>query len=193
MNSMPLAETELTESESKCPVLVYAAKNPVAAVVQALAVGFAIGMLIRLFERSKVKKEIDLKHKPTVDDAKYHLGALLLPLLWPAWVKAREGYGKSSNTVKDVVEKVKKEVKKGNLTKEGKERLREIEDWVEREGETLVALTKKGAKGVEEWAAHEAERLAEIAKKAKGVEEWVEKEIVPVAETGWKMVRKIFG
>jgi hypothetical protein len=181
-------------TKSKCTFLEYVENNPVAAVIQALAIGFAVGMVVRLLDRGRDKEpEIDLKHKPTLDDAKFHLGSLLLPLLWPAWVKAREGYGKSSETVKDVVCKVKKEVKKGKLTKEGKERLKEIEDWVEREAESLVSLGKKGAKGVEEWAGREAERLAELGKKAKGVEEWVEKEVLPAAESGWKKLKRFLG
>jgi hypothetical protein len=171
-------------------MLEYVENNPVAAVVQALAIGFAIGMVVRLIEGGREKEpEIDVKRKPTLDDAKFHLGSLLLPLVWPAWVKAREGYGKSSETVREAVGKVKA-VK---LAKEGKERFKEIEDWVEREAETLAELGKKGAKGVEEWAEREAERLAELAKKAKGVEEWVEKEVLPAAEVGWKKLRKYFG
>jgi len=168
----------------------YVEKNPVAAVIQALAIGFAVGMVVRLIEGARDKQpEIDVKHKPTLDDAKFHLGSLLLPLLWPAWQKAREGYGKSTGTVRDTV----KSVKKGKLAKEGKERLKEIEEWVEREAEHLSKLGKKGAKGVEEWAERESERLADLGKKAKGVEEWVEKEILPAAECGWKKLRKFFG
>jgi hypothetical protein len=56
-----------------------------------------------------------------------------------------------------------------------------------------VALGRKGAKGVEEWAGREAERLAELGKKAKGVEEWVEKEVLPAAESGWKKLRRFLG
>jgi len=192
MNSKPTLETEAPES--KCSVLEYVENNPVAAVIQALAIGFAVGMVIRLLEGSRKKEpEIDVNHKPTLDEAKFHLGSLLLPFLWPAWLKAREvaqeGYAKSSEAVRDTVSKAKS----GKLTAEGKERLKEIENWVEREAETLAGLGKKGAKGVEEWAAKESERLAELSKKVKGVEEWVEKEILPAAETGWKKLRKFLG
>jgi len=192
MNSKPILETEAPES--KCTVLEYVENNPVAAVIQALAIGFAVGMIIRLLEGSRAKEPaIDVKHKPTLDEAKFHLGSLLLPFIWPAWLKAREvaqeGYAKSSETVRDTVKKAKS----GKLTAEGKERLKEIENWVEKEAETLAGLGKKGAKGVEEWAARESERLAELSKKVKGVEEWIEKDILPAAETGWKKLRKYLG
>ena len=187
MNSTPSAEIEPVES--KCPLLEYAANNPVAALFQALAIGFAIGVLVRLLEGKREKEpEIDLKHKPTLDDAKFHLGSLLLPLIWPAWEKAREGYGKSSGKVRDAVGKVQSR----KLSKEGKARLKEIEAWVEKEAETLAELGKKGAKGVEDWAEREAGQLAELSKKLKGVEDWVEKEILPAAESGWKKLRKYF-
>jgi hypothetical protein len=192
MNSKPTLETEAPEP--KCPVLEYVENNPVAAVVQALAIGFAVGMVIRLLEGSRGREPaIDVKHKPTIEDAKFHIGSLLLPFLWPAWLKAREvareGYAKSSGTVREAVGKVKT----GKLTAEGKERLKELENWVEKEAETLAGLGKKGAKGVEEWAARESERLADLGEKVKGIEEWLEKEILPAAETGWKKLRKFLG
>jgi hypothetical protein len=192
MNSTPTLETEAPES--KCTVLEYIENNPVAAVVQALAIGFAVGMVIRLLEGSREKEpEIDVKHKPTLEDAKFHIGSLLLPFLWPAWLKARdvarEGYSKSSGAVHEAVGKVKT----GKLTAEGKERLKELENWVEKEAETLAGLGKKGAKGVEEWAARESERLADLGEKVKGIEEWLEKDILPAAETGWKKLRKFLG
>ena len=194
MNSLPSDEPNqlATTPAQKCcgTLLEYVEKNPLAAVVQALAIGFAVGMVIRLIEGSRDKDpEIDLKHKPTLDDAKFHLGSLLLPFLWPAWQKAQEGYGKSAKTARDVAGKVKK----GKLTKEGKERLKEVEEWAEREAELLTKLGKKGAKGMEAWVEKEGERLTEIGKKkAKDVEEWVEKEILPAAECGWKKLRKFF-
>jgi hypothetical protein len=168
----------------------YVERNPLAAVVQALAIGFAVGMIIRLLEGSRDKDpEIDVKHKPTLDDAKFHLGSLLLPFLWPAWQKAQEGYGKSSKAAAEAV----KQVKKGKLTKEGKQRLKEIEQWAEQEAGLLAELGKKGAKGVEEWVEKEGGRLGKIGKKkAKDVEEWVEKEVLPAAECGWNKLRKFF-
>ncbi len=173
-----------TDAIPKRGLLEYVENNPVAAVIQALAIGFAVGMVVRLLEGSREKEaKIDVKHKPTLDDAKFHLGSLLLPLLWPAWQKAQEGYGKSADSVKEAVEKVKK----GKLKKEGKERLKEVEQWAE----SLAEVGKKKAKEVEKWVEKEAENLTEAGKKK--VEEWVEKEILPAAESGWKKLRKFFG
>jgi flagellar motility protein MotE (MotC chaperone) len=186
MNSMASQEPNPTDTGAspKCTFLEYVENNPVAAVVQALAIGFAIGMIVRLIEGSAEKEpKIDVKRKPTLDDAKFHLGSLLLPFLWPAWKKAQEGYGKSADSVRDVVG----QVKKGKLTKQGKERLKEVEEWAE----TLAEVGKKKAKEVEKWVEQETEHLTEAGKKK--VEEWVEKEILPAAESGWKKLRKIFG
>jgi flagellar motility protein MotE (MotC chaperone) len=190
MNTLATDEPKSPETglSQKRSFLEYVENNPAAAVIQALAIGFVIGMVVRLIEGSGRKEaEIDVKHKPTLDDAKFHLGSLLLPFLWPAWQKAQEGAGKSAESVREVVEKVKKEVKKGKLTKEGKERFKEVEEWAEE----LAELGKKKAKDVEKWVEKEAEHLTEAGKKK--VEEWVEKEILPAAETGWKKLRKFFG
>jgi hypothetical protein len=141
--------------------------NPAAAVVQALAIGFAIGIVVRLIEGTHEKEPaIDVKHKPTLDEAKFHLGSLVLPFLWPAWQKAQENYGKSSETVRETVEKIKKEG-----LKEGKNQLKKAEEWAGREAEHLAGLGKK---------------------KAKAVEAWMEQEILPAAECGWKKLRKFF-
>jgi hypothetical protein len=173
-----------TRPAAKCNLLEYVEKNPVASVIQALAAGFAVGMIIRMLDGSRAKEPgIDLKHKPTLDDAKFHLGSLLLPFLWPAWMKAREGYGKSADKVRDAIGKVNKE----KLTREGRERLRQAEAWAEE----LAELGKKKAKDIEAWAEQEAEHLTEAGKKK--VEEWVEKEILPAAECGWKKLRKFLG
>jgi hypothetical protein len=56
-----------------------------------------------------------------------------------------------------------------------------------------LGLGKKGAKGIEEWAERESERLADLGKKVKGIEECLEKDILPAAETGWKKLRKFLG
>lgn len=172
-------EPNQNEAAPKAGLLEYVEKNPVAAVVQALAIGFAAGMVVRLIEGSREKeREIDPKHKPTLDEAKFHLGSLVLPFLWPAWQAAQERYGKSADTVRAAVGKAKV-----NVTKEGKERLKEVEAWAEKEAEALAELGKKGA-----------EQLKGLGKKkAKEVEEWVEKEILPAAECGWKKVRKLLG
>jgi hypothetical protein len=183
-----MASDELTTPEDslseKCTFLEYVENNPVAAVIQALAIGFAVGMVVRLIEGSRDKEpEIDVKHKPTLDEAKFHLGSLLLPFLWPAWLKAQEGYGKSAEKVKEAVGRVGK----GGVAKKGQESLKEIESWAEREAERLAGAGK-------EWVGREAEHLAGAGKrKAREVEEWVEREILPAAECGWKRLRKFFG
>jgi len=192
MNSME--PTNEPPVPAKHPLLKYIEENPVAAVFQGLAAGFAIGLIIRLLEGPGEKeKKIDPKRKPTIDEAKYHLGSLVLPFLWPAWKAAREGYGKSAKTVHEVID----QVGKGKLTKEGKEKLAFVEKWAGREAELLKKLGKKGAKELEAWLEQEAEQLSELSeigkKKVQDVESWVEKEILPAAECGWKKLRKFFG
>jgi hypothetical protein len=167
---MPTAETNEIEpatSRKCCSLVDYVENNPVAAVVQALAIGFAIGIIVRLIEGTREQEpEIDVKHKPTLEEAKFHLGSLLLPFLWPAWQKAQEGCGKSAETVRETVEKMKKEG-----LKEGKKHLKKAEEWAGREAEHLAGLGKE---------------------KAKAVEQWMEQEILPAAECGWKKLRKFF-
>jgi len=169
MNSTASEEPITSETPEKCPFLEYVENNPLAAVVQALAIGFAVGMLMRLIEGTKSREpEIDVKRKPTLDEAKFHLGSVLLPFIWPAWRIAQEGYGKSAESLQETLEKIKTT----DLTKEGKKHLKKVEEWAERE----------------------AEHLSEVGKgKAKTVEKWVEDEILPAAECGWKKLRKLLG
>jgi len=169
MNSIVSDEPNPPETAGKCTFLEYVENNPVAAVVQAMAIGFAVGMVVRLFEGAKTREpEIDVKRKPTLDEAKFHLGSLVLPFLWPAWQKAQEGYGKSAETLREALDKVKT----GDLTRDGKKHLKKVEEWAERE----------------------AERFSEAGKgKAKSIEKWVEEEILPAAECGWKRLRKFLG
>ena len=168
MNSMASDEPTIPESTTKFSILEYVENNPVAAVVQALAIGFAVGLVVRLLEGKREKEpEIDVKRKPTLDEAKFHLGSLVLPFLWPAWQKAQDGYGKSADKVREAMEKIKET----DLPGEGKKRLKKAEQWAE----------------------HEAELLSEAGKqKAKALEAWVEQEILPAAESGWKKLRKFF-
>lgn len=171
MNSMEDDESTATDPVlgRKMSLLEYVENNPVAAVVQALAIGFAVGMVVRLIEGSRPKEpEIDVKHRPSLDEAKFHLGSLLLPFLWPAWQKAQEGYGKSAETVAEAMKKIKK----SDLPSESRKHLKKAEEWAEREADHLAAVGKK---------------------KAKDVEKWVEDEVLPAAECGWKKLRKIFG
>ena len=77
---MNIEEPVTAESAEKCPFLEYVENNPVAAVVQALAIGFAVGMVVRLIEGPRRREaEIDVKRKPTLDEAKFHLGSLRSP------------------------------------------------------------------------------------------------------------------
>ena len=157
------------EQPRKCNFLDYVENHPIAAITQALAVGFAVGLAVRLLENTGAREpKIDVKKKPSLDDAKFHLGSLLLPLLWPAWQKAQEGYGKSSDSVRDTLDKLKKSDLLGS---EGRKHLQKAEAWAEREAEHLAKLGKS---------------------KARDVEKWVEEEILPAAETGWKKLRKYF-
>ncbi len=166
MNEM--APDEPAGSRTKSALLEYVENNPVAALLQALAIGFAVGMIVRLLERGEKQEEVEVSHKPTLDEAKFHLGSLVLPFLWPAWRKAREGYGKSTEALQEAVDKIKK----GDLTSEGRKHLRKFEQWAERE----------------------AGHLADFGKgKAKSVEKWVEDEVLPAAECGWKRLRKLIG
>ena len=169
MNSTASDQPGTPETNEKLALLRYVEKNPVAAVVQALAIGFAVGMVVRLLERSKGREpEIDVKRKPTLDEAKFHLGSLVLPFLWPAWQKAQAGYGKSAEALKEALEKAKT----GDLSREGIKHLKKVEEWAERE----------------------AEHLSEVGKdKAKTVEKWVEDEVLPAAECGWRKLRKFLG
>jgi hypothetical protein len=189
MNTM--AEPAEPETTAKGSLLEYVEDHPAASVIQALAIGFAIGMLIRLIEGSRNKApEIDVKHKPTLDDAKFHLGSLLLPFLWPAWQKAQEGYGKSAESVRGAAGSVREAVekaKKSKVTKEGKKRVEEAGEWAEE----LSEVGRKKAKEVEAWVAEEAQQLTKAGREK--VEAWVEKEILPAAEAGWKKLRRFFG
>jgi hypothetical protein len=192
MNTMAPDQPEKTAENPNqcCGVLDYVENHPVAAVIQALAIGFGVGMLVRLVRGTAEKEpEIDLKRKPGVDDVKFHLGSLVLPLLWPAWQKAQEGYGKSAERVREAVGKVN-----ANLTTEGKARLKQAEEWAELEAERVASLGKKKAHDVEDWVERETGHLTEAGlKKAKEFEHWLEKEILPTAQCGWKRLRKFFG
>ncbi|HEX4086733.1 MAG TPA: hypothetical protein VHY22_17605 [Chthoniobacteraceae bacterium] len=159
-----------TEDQPRqCNLLEYVENHPVAAITQALAIGFAVGLVVRLLEGGGSRDpKIDVKRKPTLDEAKFHLGSLLLPFLWPAWQKAQEGYGKSSDTVRDTLDKLKKSDLSG-LSAEGRKHLKKAEEWAEREAVHLAKMGKS---------------------RAKEVEKWVEDEVLPAAETGWKKLRK---
>jgi hypothetical protein len=166
-NAMASDEFPDLRPASKPTLFEYIENNPVAAVLQALAVGFAVGMVVRLFERGEKEGKIDVKHRPSLGEAKFHLGSLILPFLWPAWRTARASYGKSAESLREAIDKIKL----GDLTSEGKKHLKKLEDWAEREAGHLTDAGKD---------------------KARTVEKWVEHEVLPAAECGWRKFRKIF-
>jgi hypothetical protein len=75
---------------------VYVRENPIPVVLGALAVGFAIGLLVRVLERER--REPGLRDH--LEDAEEYLGALFSP----AAKKAKRAYRKSSAVVRDAVE-----------------------------------------------------------------------------------------
>ena len=75
----------------KSNIFEYIEGNPVAAIFQALAIGFAIGIIVRLIEGSGDKKadEIDVSRKPSLDEDKSStLAPSSSPSSGPAWQKA---------------------------------------------------------------------------------------------------------
>jgi hypothetical protein len=166
----------------------YIEANPAAAVIQALAIGFAVGLLTRLIEKGDPAPAIDLKRKPTLDDAKFHLGSLVLPFLYPAWQKAQETYGKSADTILHAVDKAKHT----DLPSKGKKHIEKAESWAAAEAARLAKTGTKHLQDAEDWAATEAANLAKTGKKqAQAIEQWLEQEILPAAESGWKKLRKL--
>src|SRR5579864_358261 len=90
------------QSGTLTTVCTYVEQNPIAAIVQSIAAGFVIGLIIRWLDRPASRK-IDVKHKPDLEEAKFHLGSLLLPFLWPAWQKTRKTYGESAESIQEAV------------------------------------------------------------------------------------------
>lgn len=178
-------------SESIATVCAYVENNPLAAVVQALAVGFLIGLIIRWLEgpREKGIKEVDVDHRPSLEEAKFHLGSLLLPFLWPAWQKTREKYGESAETIQEAVGKLKK----SDLAKIGQKKAKLAAKWADVEAAKLSKSGRKTKEQILEWLEQEAEELLKAGKKtAKQVEEWVDDDVKPSTCKGWKMLKKFW-
>lgn len=140
-------------------------RNPSSVLLQALAVGFAIGVVIRLLEApakksmtSKRKREIDLEHKPTIEETKFHLGSIFLPFLWPIFQGAQRGYERSTEGVQDALKQAKKTAAQVQ--------------------KAATAAQKAGQKSVK--------------KSAKKAGDWVDDEITPVVESGWKKLQKFW-
>jgi ElaB/YqjD/DUF883 family membrane-anchored ribosome-binding protein len=107
-------------------------RDPATAVLQALLIGFAIGLLVRFLERSKparASKRIDVEHKPTLEEARFHIGSIFLPFVWPFYQGARRQYQQASEKVQDAVEKVKET----DLRKVGRKSAKKVEQWVDEE------------------------------------------------------------
>lgn len=106
-------------------------RNPTEALIEALIIGFAIGLLIRLLERPRDKKpsKVDVSHKPTLEETKFHLGSVFLPFLWPLWAGARKQYERSAEGVQTGLQKVRET----DYRKVGKKTVKQAEDWLEEE------------------------------------------------------------
>lgn len=163
-----------------------------AAIVQALAAGFVIGLIIRWIEGPGEKKgvtQVDVGHKPSLEEAKFHLGSLLLPFLWPAWQKTREKYGESAETIQEAVSKLQK----SDLAKIGRKKAKLAAKWADQEAANLSKSGQKTKQQILEWLEQEAAELAKTGKKtAKQVEDWVDDEVMPTAWDGWKKLKKLW-
>ena len=107
-------------------------RDPTTALLEALVIGFVIGLLVRLLERSKdsrTPRNIDVEHKPTLEEAKFHVGSLFLPFVWPFYQGARRQYRRSAEKVQDTYSKVKET----DLRKLGKKSAKKVEQWVDDE------------------------------------------------------------
>ena len=104
-------------------------RSPGTAVLEAFVIGLAIGMLIRLLQGAGEKPKIDIKHKPTIEEARFHLGSLLLPFFWPVFKSARRQYKRSVEGVQEAVE----QVQETDFRKLGRKSAKKVEQWVDKE------------------------------------------------------------
>jgi len=123
-------------------------RNPTAAVLKALVLGFALGLIIRFLQssaadtREKRRREVDVKHRPTLEETKFHLGSIFLPFLWPLFQRARTGYERSAETLEQAAARVKK----ADLQKAGRRSVKKVEDWIEEEVTPVVKTGRKRIK-----------------------------------------------
>lgn len=116
-------------------------------VLKALALGLAIGLVVRLLQGSsaaaqkKKQQEIDIAHRPTLKETKYHLGSVLLPFLWPLFHRARSGYERSAEALHEAAD----HVKSSDLRKMGRKSVKKVEDWFDDE---VVPVVKKSRKKI---------------------------------------------
>ncbi len=111
-----------------------AERNPGAAFLEALAIGFVFGVIVRYLLRPTADHDVNVKHKPTIEDTKYHLGSLVLPFLWPLFQKAKHKTAEAADAAHSVYDKVK-EVDLGKL---GHDSAEHVEHWVNREVAPVV-------------------------------------------------------
>src|SRR5205085_12691284 len=111
-----------------------AEQNPTAALLEAAAVGLIIGVLVQFLLRSAKEDKVDLEHKPSLDEAKYHLGSVLLPFIWPVIKGAKEKYARSVEAAQSVGEKLK-DIELPKLPK-----VEDMEEWC-----------NESSKPVEKW------------------------------------------
>lgn len=121
-----------------------AERNPGAAFLEALAIGFVFGVIIRYLLRPNADREIEWKRKPTIEDTKYHLGSMVLPFLWPLFQKAKHKSGEATDAAHSVYDKVKDL----DLRKLGHDSADHVEDWVHREVTPVVESWWKKVAGI---------------------------------------------
>lgn len=97
MESFTPAESKTQEALHNADA--YVRENPVPALLCALGVGFALGLLVRALDRPKPSDVFQSK----LHDAGGYLGALLAPVAY----QGRRAYHKSADAVRDAVESAK--------------------------------------------------------------------------------------
>jgi ElaB/YqjD/DUF883 family membrane-anchored ribosome-binding protein len=119
-------------------------RHPTEALLEALIIGFFIGLLIRLLERPRDKKpsKVDVNHRPTLEETKFHLGSIFLPFLWPLWTGARKQYERSAEGVQTGLQKVRET----DYRKIGKQSVEKAEDWLDEEVTPVAKASWKKAR-----------------------------------------------
>src|SRR5438874_10296589 len=105
--------------------------RPVESVHVALAIGLVMGLIVRFLERRacRTPQEVDLEHKPTIEEAKFHLGQVFLPFLWPVWRGARAKYERTTDAAREAAERAKEM----DFGKRARRAAQKAEAWVEEE------------------------------------------------------------
>lgn len=82
----------------------YLRENPVPAIVGALSVGLAVGLLVRYLEHSHESESATEEH-PRNTDTNTGLKALLIPFLWPIFKAVKNQYNSSAIAAKKTFKK----------------------------------------------------------------------------------------